>query len=79
MTAARERSKDDYRRDVTQAWQTVRVYIQTKNDKRMPSLQSLIDGTEPRKERQSVSQLKSAVMALSREYGLPVRKAVKVG
>lgn len=79
FAAARERARDDYRRDVTLAWNIVRVYIKTKNDKRMPSVQQLLGSEGRTKDRQNVAQLKSALTILSGQYGIPLRKAAPRG
>lgn len=68
-------------RDVTLAWNVERIKNQTRAQKKMPSLASLLReldrsmGAEPH--RQSVGQMKTMLHLLSAKYGIPLRKATK--
>lgn len=78
FAAARLRAKDDYRRDVTLAVNIVAVYVKTKNDKRVPSVRSMLGpdagDTKPTPQ-QRVKQVHAALIVLSEQYGIPLRKA----
>jgi hypothetical protein len=73
FAAARLRAEDDDRRSVTLAWHTVRIYIKTKANKRLPSLQELLRQTE-RPVKQTPRQMFVALSAVSQKYGIPLRE-----
>lgn len=73
FAAARARQQDQSTRDVVLAWQVVRVYVQTQNEKRVPMLASLL----PRDPSvvsagQSYAEQRSALQVLSQMYGGPI-------
>lgn len=74
FAAARLRAEDDDRRNVTLAWQIVRIYIKTKANKRLPSLQELLQ-QNARPVKQTPKQMEVMLSALSQKYGIPLRKA----
>lgn len=72
-------------RDLTLAWQVVRVYVRTQNKKALPALTELIreirgEGATKRVPEQSLAQQRIAVEALAAAYGLKLgpRKPRKV-
>jgi len=68
-------ARDDARRDLIQAWQAVRIYVQTRNDHRMPSLSSLLpDDPRQGRQRQSPEEQRAAIYMLSQMYGGTVRE-----
>jgi hypothetical protein len=74
FAAARRRRTYEAGRDVTVAWHAVRLWLEVNNKKRLPSLESQlpkVDGSAPRP--QSSSQLRSALVVLSEQYGIPLR------
>jgi len=79
--AARLKSVDDYRRDVTQAWNFARCYAMVKSKKGLPPLKKLLEEVKDKDaikgDRQDAKQIKSALSVLSQQYGIPLRKAPK--
>lgn len=74
FAAARLRAEDDDRRNVTLAWQIVRIYIKTKANKRLPSIDELLLHTQ-RPVKQSAKQMEGMLSVLSQKYGIPLRKS----
>jgi hypothetical protein len=76
FAAARLRAEDDDRRNVTLAWQIVRIYVRTKSQKRLPSLRELITDTARPAGAQSPTQMLGALEMLSQQHGIPIREVV---
>lgn len=79
--AARRRAEDEYDRDVVQAWRAVQIFVRTQNDRRMPSLKSLLTahGRRPAARQQTLAQQRSVLHLLSAKYGIPLRQKVTHG
>lgn len=56
-------------RDTKLAWQTVRIYVQMKNDHRLPALDGLLISNRPARVGQSYAEQRSALSLLSQMYG----------
>lgn len=73
--AARLRSVDEYRRDVTLAWNVSRVFFKTKAKKQMPELRALLSEMgEGEGGGQSARELLATVEMLSHMTGFPMRR-----
>lgn len=73
LEAARLRAIDDYRRDLTQAWNDARCYALVRSKKGLPPLQKLLsDVKESRGEDRQTPMQMRAVLNM---YGLKGRKA----
>jgi hypothetical protein len=73
FAAARQRQRDQVERDIALAWQVVRIYVQTQNDKHVPALDSLLPrdpSLGPR--RQTHAEQRAALATLSEMYGGPI-------
>ena len=78
FAGARKRFERDAERDVTVAWHTIRLWVQTQNDKKLPSLESQLPKRAKgkiaeRQERQTPKQMRAMIGAISQFYGLPMR------
>ena len=78
FAAARQRFERDADRDVTVAWHTIRLWVQTQNDKKLPSLASQLPKRagakgRDRSDRQTPKQMRAMIRAISQFYGLPMR------
>lgn len=61
------------RRDITQAWWVVQIYVMTMHKKRIPDLASLLR-FDRRLPVQSPDAMRAALELLSRQYGYPLRQ-----
>lgn len=79
LEAARLRSIDDYRRDVTLAWNISRVFFTSKGKKQLVKLSDLLDEvkTSRSSDRQTAGQMKAVLGVLSEMYRIPIRKQAK--
>ena len=62
---ARARQRDVFERDTVQAYQVVRIYVETMNKKRMPKLSTLVGQSE---KPQSARQMAQALSVLRQRY-----------
>jgi hypothetical protein len=62
------RVKDTSTRDTIQAWRVVQIWVKTQNDKRMPSLASLLE-QDAKPKIQSREEQFEAIKMLSQMYG----------
>jgi hypothetical protein len=74
FAAARRRRAYDAARDVTVAWHAVRLWVEVNNRKKLPSLASQLPQTGATARRQTVGQLRSSLVILSEQYGIPLRR-----
>lgn len=74
FAAARKRELRQARRDVTVAWHTVRLWVEVKGRKRLPSLKSQLPKDGPTRGGQTGRQLRSMLGILSEQYGIPLRR-----
>jgi hypothetical protein len=72
--AARLQREDEHDRDVVLAYHIVHIYVKTQNDKRMPTLSTLLHGARRSSGRQSIAAQRSALQMLSQKYGIPLRQ-----
>lgn len=78
LEAARLRATDDYKRDLTQAYNVARCYAMVRSKKGLPPLSELLsEVNENRTARtaQSAEQLLGMVQIMSGMYGIPMRRA----
>lgn len=68
---ARRRIDDQARRDITQAWWVVRIYLMTMHKKRLPDLHTLLG---VKAHGQTRKQMRAALEMLSARYGGKVRQ-----
>lgn len=76
--AARLRSVDDYRRDLTQAYNVARCYAMVRSKQGLPPLSKLIDEVKTKEDAgapQSAADMRSMVEMLSATYRIPLRRA----
>jgi len=76
FAGARKRFEREAERDVTVAWHTIRLWVQTQNDKKLPSLESQLPSrgkTAAKTGRQTPKQMRAMIGAISQFYGLPMR------
>jgi hypothetical protein len=70
FAAERFRARDRFDRDTLQAWQVVRIYFQSMNDKKMPAIDSLMSDRAAAQPRvQSREEQLEALKMLSQMYG----------
>jgi hypothetical protein len=77
LEAARLRATDDYKRDLTQAYNVARCYAMVRSKKGLPPLSELLDQVKDKAETlpQSPEQLLGMVQIMSGMYGIPMRRA----
>lgn len=56
------------------AWQTERIRLQTRKNKRLPDLRKLLEKTRTK---QGPRQMRASLQQLAQEYGLPMRPVKK--
>lgn len=73
---AAERRRDEFERDTTLAWQVNRVYVQTMNKKKLPSLESLLPKakTKVMNFKPSLEEQRANLMEISRRYKIPIKE-----
>lgn len=78
LEAARLRATDDYRRDLTQAYNFARCYAMVRSKKGMPPLSKLLDeikdGSSKDGRPQSPGEMLTAVQMMAAQYGIPLRR-----
>lgn len=74
FAAAQTRRRDEHERDTTLAWQVNRIYVQTANKKRLPSLASLLPNETAQKVnwKPSLEQQRAQLEDISRKYRIPM-------
>lgn len=72
--AAQERDKDAWQRDIVQAWHTAALALRGFGGK-FPNLRDYLD--EITQKKQSVLEQRIQLDAISKAYGLPLRKKTK--
>ena len=79
FAAARERRYDEMDRDVTIAWHVNRIKFESQAKKRLPSLKSQLMPRTPggASVRQTAGQLRTTLMMMSGQYGIPLRQGGK--
>jgi hypothetical protein len=78
IEAAQKRATDDYKRDLTHAYNFARCYAMVRSKKGLPPLKQLLDDVKDRASRgvqQSATELLGAVQVMSGMYGIPLRRA----
>jgi hypothetical protein len=79
LEVARMRATDDYKRDLTQAYNFARCYAMVRSKKGLPPLSTLLAEIKDKRDgqKQNVEQMRSVLNVLSGMYGIPLRKAKK--
>lgn len=74
---------DQTRRDTVHAYKAVEIYVRTQNERRMPSLRSLLPdltiGRSKKREIQSYEEQRANIMVLSQMFGGQVREVPASG
>jgi hypothetical protein len=74
IEAAGLRTKDDYRRELTQAYNFARCYSMVRSKKGMPPLKKLLDEIKDTTGQQSEKGMLTALQILSAQLGVPLRE-----
>jgi hypothetical protein len=78
LEAARLRAIDDYKRDLTQAYNYARCYAMVRSKKGLPPLSKLLDevkdGSKGDSRAQSPGEMLTAVQMMAAQYGIPLRR-----
>lgn len=74
FAASQERERDQWQRDIVQAWHTAALAVRGFGGK-FPNLRDYLD--EITEKKQSIAEQRVQLDAISQAYGLPLRKKTK--
>lgn len=69
------RSEDEANRDITLAWNGVRIYVKTMNGKKLPTLKTFLVGERGRSRPLTMAEQRANMEMLSAQMGIPLRRS----